>query len=369
VIRFLLEEIEKSPNPSFTKKELLYISGEEFKDLLDKKILVYCKSSTEDIKTLRYPRCRHGCGLTLMKINGLYEAVCLEHPEEAPIPLEKDDLSRYKVSIDQLIFEIKSANRIDGDMNRIKSGYYYVGHKNYNNNRVGIVFALNSRKIGIVNLSGLKSLCKDDNILLVLTPVSEISDVVLKKQLANEKIIQLSLATSIKFGSFQLPIQENVSTLLKGNGFTLAELSAKQKKDYEKFEYLCYDKIHIPGTISMKRSNILIVNGSEIKIGDSLFRLFLRFVLELKKKEGGWIDRLTLGSDRVVSNPDSFQVYGNLRTKIEGSLLVKEGQKFIQSDGSKNYRISTHPDFITYDKRILRNHPDNTIREIAKKLP
>ena len=119
----------------------------------------------------------------------------------------------------------------------------------------------------------------------------------------------------------------------------------------------------------MKRSNLLVVNGSEIKIGDSLFRLFLRFVLELKKKNGGWIDRLTLGSDRIVSNPDSFQVYGNLRTKIEGSLLVKEGQRFIQSDGSKNYRISTHPDFITYDKKKLRNHPDNTIREIAQKLP
>ncbi len=369
MIRFLLEEIEKSSNPLFTKKELLYISEEEFKILSDKKILVYYKPPTENTETLRYPRCQHGCGLTVMKIDGAYEAVCMEHPEEAPIPLEKDDLSRYKVSIDKLLFEIQSANKIDGCLNRIKGGYCYVGYKNYNENRVGIVFVPNSRKTGIINLSGLKNLCKEDNILLVLTPVSDISDIILKKQLANENIAQLSLATSIKSRSFILPIKKCVSTLLTGTGFPLAELSGKQKKDYEKFEYLCFDKIRIPGTIPMKRSNLLVVNGSEIKIGDSLFRLFLRFVLELKKKNGGWIDRLTLGSDRIVSNPDSFQVYGNLRTKIEGSLLVKEGQRFIQSDGSKNYRISTHPDFITYDKKKLRNHPDNTIREIAQKLP
>ena len=69
-----------------------------------------------------------------------------------------------------------------------------------------------------------------------------------------------------------------ISGLLKPKAIT--ELSKKQKTDYEKFEYLCYDKVYIPGTIPMKRSNLIVVNGNEIKIGDSLFSLSLRFVIE-----------------------------------------------------------------------------------------
>ncbi|MDQ1328838.1 MAG: hypothetical protein QG641_2124 [Candidatus Poribacteria bacterium] len=48
-----------------------------------------------------------------------------------------------------------------------------------------------------------------------------------------------------------------------------------------------------------------------------------------------------------ITDTLKYQIYSNLRTALEGSLSDKNGQKFIQSDGSKNYRISTHPDFIT----------------------
>jgi hypothetical protein len=369
VIKFLLEEIEKSPNPLFCKRELLYLSEEEFKILTDKKILVYSRSPGDETEKLRFPRCQYGCALTIVQTEGAYEAACLEHPEEAPVPLERDDLSRYKVSIDKLMFEIRNANRIDGDLHRINGGHFYVGYKTYNDNRIGIIFVPNFDNTDVINLSGLKYLCKDDDVLLVLTPVSNINDVILKKQLASEKIVQMSIAAWLNPQNFELPILECVSPLLKLGDNALAELSAKQKKDYEKFEYMCYDKIHIPGTTPMRRSNLIVVNGKDVRIGDSLFKLFLRFVVESKKNSGGWVDRYTLGSERFVSDPDSFQVYSNLRAKIEGSLLDRKGEWFLQSDGSKNYRISTHPDFITYDKKKLQDHQSGIVKSIAKKLP
>lgn len=138
-------------------------------------------------------------------------------------------------------------------------------------------------------------------------------------------------------------------------------LSDSQKMDYEKFEYQCYDKVFIPGTIPISRSNFIEVNGNRLKIGDSLFCLFLLLVVELKKGDGGWVNIKTLSG--------KYQIYSNLRTALQGSLLVKDGQKFIQSDGSKNYRVSTHPDFITYDKEKLLNHQDHRIRELAEKSP
>jgi len=118
----------------------------------------------------------------------------------------------------------------------------------------------------------------------------------------------------------------------------------------------------------MKQSNLIVVNGNEIKMGDSFLTLFLRFVIELKKKKGGWVNIYTLESEGVITDVLKYQIYSNLRTALEDSLLDKDGQKFIQSDGSKKYRISTHLDFITYDEKKLLAHQDRHIRELAKKL-
>ena len=54
---------------------------------------------------------------------------------------------------------------------------------------------------------------------------------------------------------------------------------------------------------------------------------------------------------------------------LKGSLIDKNAKKFIENDGSKNYRISTHPDFITYNKEKLLNHKDSQIRKLAEELP
>ena len=136
------------------------------------------------------------------------------------------------------------------------------------------------------------------------------------------------------------------------------ELTEKQSLDYKKFEYQCQDKVDIPGKIRMKRNNRIVVNGNDIDIGDSLFHRFLRLVVELKKGKGGWV---------IIDK--NYQAYGNLRNALKGSLLEKGRQRFIENDGSKNYRISTHPDFVTYDKEKLLNHQDLQVRKLTEELP
>jgi hypothetical protein len=54
---------------------------------------------------------------------------------------------------------------------------------------------------------------------------------------------------------------------------------------------------------------------------------------------------------------------------LGGSLLEKDSRKFIENDGSKRYRISTHPDFVTYERGNLLKHAETEVREIAEKLP
>jgi hypothetical protein len=55
VIKFLLQEIEKSPNRLFTKKEVLSPSPKDFQDLTRRKILVYFRPSENDIEKVKVP--------------------------------------------------------------------------------------------------------------------------------------------------------------------------------------------------------------------------------------------------------------------------------------------------------------------------
>jgi len=146
-------------------------------------------------------------------------------------------------------------------------------------------------------------------------------------------------------------------------------LNDEQFADYDTYGYRCKDQLNIPGIFPQKRSNEIFLNGNKMRLGDSLFALLLRFVVELKNRKGGWTNIHTLASERIVSDPMKYQIYSNLRTAVEGSLLDKNGQDFIENDGSKNYRISTHPGFVTYDRKKLLKYQDYRIRELAKKLP
>jgi hypothetical protein len=74
-------------------------------------------------------------------------------------------------------------------------------------------------------------------------------------------------------------------------------------------------------------------------------------------------------AEKIINDPIQYQIYNRLRTVLEGSLFDKDGRKFVENDGSKNYRVSTHPDFITYDRQKLLKHPDNRVGKFAKKLP
>lgn len=248
----------------------------------------------------------------------------------------------------------------------MRRGYFYIANKTHSGKRMGLTFVLNIGNGRLLKLSTLKYICKDNSILVVFTPVSSNEVGILKKHLKRESLIHKTFDAQV----CEL-LGEIVSGMLKpdiGADLVIRELTEKQNKDYKNFEYKCYDKIYIPGTIPMRRSNEIEVNSHKIKLGDSVFKLFLRFVLELKKKKQGWVNRYSLGSDSIIADVEKFQIYSNLRMALQGCLLDKDGQKFIENNGSKQYRISLHPDFIVYDREKLLNHPDSSIQNLARKL-
>jgi hypothetical protein len=248
----------------------------------------------------------------------------------------------------------------------MKKGYFYIGNKIHSGNKIGLIFVLKISNKNLLKLSRLVYIDKNNSILVVFTPLSGIEKTTFKKHLnTNETVRKYFDAEACRL------LKNIISGLLKpeiGVDLVIRQLTREQEEDYKNFEYKCYDKIHIPGNSSMKRSNEIEVNGHKVRVGDSVFRLFVRLAAELKKKRGGWISRHTLDDEDIITDVDKFQIYSNLRMALQGSLLDKEGQKFIENNGSKQYRISLHPDFITYHKEKLLKHHDSRIQELARKL-
>lgn len=371
MIKYLLREVERSPAPAFSKKELVAISPMDFEDLCKKKILTYRKPREDEEERIRDPRCAYGCTLTVVPVENGYEAVCLVHPEEEPISVEKDSLARYSFSLDQFLKQIRAANRIEGRLQRIDGRFLYLGFKAFGNERVGFVFTSHIDDRKLLEFTGLRHLFPGEDSLVVLSPVTQVEEVTLEESLRTNNIIQVPLIPHLKLENFELPIEQFLSRLSKEQGepqIVLPELSQKQRADYKKHEYQCYDRIHIPGTVPLRRSNVIVVNGSETNIGDAPFALLARLVLELKKKKGGWVNTINLRSEHLITEDGTYQSFGNLRHAVKGVTQDKQGQKLIQSDGSKNYRLSVHPDLVTYDKKKLLDHPDHRIGGIAAKL-
>jgi hypothetical protein len=231
----------------------------------------------------------------------------------------------------------------------VKRRCFYVTNKIHDGSRVGLKFVFNIGSGKLLKLAKLIYISKDNSILIVFTPLSKREKVVFEGHLKTDDFVHNYFDAQIcEF------LEKIISGLLRpeiGVDLVIRELTKSQERDYKDFEYKCYDKVHIPGSIPMRRSNEVKVNSHEIKLGDSVFGLFLRLVLELKKNSSGWVNRHTLDSDGIISDVDKFQIYSNLRTALQRGLLDRDGRKFIENNGSKQYRISLHPDFITYHRK------------------
>jgi hypothetical protein len=94
----------------------------------------------------------------------------------------------------------------------------------------------------------------------------------------------------------------------------------------------------------------------------------LRFVVELKKGKGGWVAAPDLVAERFINDMEHRQRYSQLREHFKGSLKEKDGEKFIECDRSKGYRLCTHPDFVTFDEMKLRDHTDEKICRLLAHL-
>lgn len=289
-----------------------------------------------------------------------------------PIPLTKNDISKYSFSAERLIRAIREANSFTGDTYCLNPRLHFIGERIIGDLNTAFILALfpNIQTTEPHLLSLTARITANYKQIVVVTPSLSLTREPIYAKLRTASIFPVKLPTSFSQKDFKIHYLVALRRSLPASVSThVPSLTDEQLADIDRFGYLCQDRLHIPGTYPRERSNDVSLNGQKLQLGNSLFALLMRFVVELRKKKDGWVNIYTLESDGIITDPLNYQIYSRLRTEIRGSLLDKDGKKFIEASHSKTYRISTHPDFVTYDKKKLLNHHYPDIEKLAGRLP
>jgi len=264
LIPWLLAQLEKDPTTTFSRRELLRQSEADFGRLTQLGLLIYVQPYPDRNTYPCLQPCASACPKDVVEMNGELFAICPHDSEIDPIPLREDDLPRYAFCIEKLFGRIREANKLGGSLHPINKDYTYLGYAKQRDNRIGFVFGFVVGSREALELSSLKRLCTDDNMLVVFNPVSGIEDMCLKRELCLQGIVQTSLVTCVNFDTFGFSLERLV-----------AQVSGKEKEvltvDRERSEATYRDKTY---PITLRQLDLLEVlckqpgawvSGSQIK--------------------------------------------------------------------------------------------------------
>ena len=318
MINWLLGELEKGPTRFFREKALIDKSEEQFMELQSQGYFEYCQPSSYETYPCNIP-CSEACSMDIVEYEGKSYAICPNDTEIDRIPLSKENITRWSFNIQRFIEKIKQENGLVKPSCKITSRVYFVGERYILQNRVAVLLAFvsNDKHAEIELLPIRFKIDKVDNVL-ILCPSYEIESQELRNMLAGQDIKCMTFNEIFSNKSYSIDYSK--ITFKQEDGSNIPKLDKKQLDDYNEYDYKCYDVIHIPGTVPLKRSNDLIVNGNKIKMPDKSFKLFMKLVIELKKGKGGWLYRKT--------ESGGYHIWDHLKKPIAGSLLKKDVSSF-----------------------------------------
>jgi len=348
LFKYVLGKVEKFPQVTFTEAELGKISSDGFEGMLKDRFLKYQQSDPEQ-ETFPCPTpCDKGCDRAIGKIRGSYRAVCPEYSSVKPITLTEGDLNRYIFDIDRLLSKIRNKNRLVGLSPLINERLFFVGEKSIGEQRAAVILGLfrNGREAESMLLGIGNQISTYDRTVVLLPFFDKTSQSVLSR-LESQKIIVARFEEAFPKSDFAIDFARLERKRPKV-GVEYPVPTQEQQRDKERWDYKCEDRLHFTGKKPKKRSNLIWLNDKQIKIPDNEMLLLLCLAIKLKKGKEGWVTSEWLCEKRITDEDIPQRSIGRLRSRLIPGLLDGDGEKFIENDGEGQYRISTHPDFVTF---------------------
>jgi len=105
---------------------------------------------------------------------------------------------------------------------------------------------------------------------------------------------------------------------------------------------------------------LVSINSKETWITDQAFHILLKLAGRLKSDHAGWVhgNKLTDGNYHVAIKRLKKQISPNLK---------ETSSEFIENNGRGSYRISTHPENISFnDTKIKALHRESWIQKLLE---
>jgi hypothetical protein len=355
MIEWILEELEKQPSRLFYGQELEGSDESEFNRLKREKLLAYVQPD-ESNETYGYHQAEP---LTVIRIGSQYWGISEDDPEAEPVPLNRSDLGRFKFLVDHFAAGIRIANDLSGNLIQLDCRQFFLGEKIMDRKRIAFIFGLfnadNQAQNLLLSLHGRLGLKLD--YIIVITPSYSVDSIILASQLERMQIYVVPLKATKNF-------RVDIATLIK----TERSLTSDQEKDYETYGYKCRLPVYITGEVSRSGNHLVRVRENTVEIGEVPFRLFLRLILELKNNKLGTVSKVSLKTERYLSEDAEFQSVGRLRDCFVRALSDLDPKEFIEAYHPKTLRISVHPDLVTWNQQKLMGHDNARVRDLAEKL-
>jgi len=357
--RWLWRRLEMSPDWIFYEWELRMYCW-DFNAMLSQGLLV------RDLKAEKAEICftRYGQRLHLVRTDNAVFGADTENPDEPVAELDPDELIQYRFNIDRWLSLIRTANGLYGAFCRLDRRLFFLGEKKESGETLGFVIGFFTRAGQALNLllSLPSRLPADFDGIVVATLLF---DGLPLQEIAN--LERLGIFWAPRLDSETLHIRHQ--TCRTGRKVPPGSFSAGEIEGESQFYgFKCRVPVCITGDITKSGNNVVLVGSTAVEIGDTPFLLFLRLIVELRRKKMGTVSKVQLKSEGYLSEDVEFQQIRRLRECFVRALGDLEPKDFIEGYRPKTLRVSVHPALVSWDEQKLLAHDNSRVREFVEQL-
>lgn len=373
MIAWMLEQMEKIPSYCFSRTELLGRSRSEFNKLRSEGFLEIIHPDEDEMS---YPcpvrDCGNGCPMEVERRGKEYYAVCPVDDEVEPLPLTADNIARYRLNLATIIDRFRQVNELAGRPSYLDRRLFYLGETRACGLNLGVILALFGTE-----MTAVRQLLALPNMLsgrldrfLVVFPTLEIKEQAALVRLEKFEIYPINLSEEDFFRIDYSPaIRRTAPRPVQ------VTLTPDEDRQFDLREFKSRLPIEITGEIEKRSSNIILIGGAKVSLGDAPFALFLRLAVELFKGGDGCVSKGDpvfgggLIAEGILPASGMDQAIQRLREKLAPALQGLPSNQFIEAYRPKHLRLSTHPAYVRYEKGKLLDHAEDKIVTCARYFP
>ncbi len=301
-------------------------------------------------------RCPDGAFMEILEIDGFYYGFCRRYPSVGLKKIAPVDqgLGQYEFQLERFLKHIKRKSLLRGTFKSLGSGRYEMGSF-LDHGKPTVFIYWHERNPDWQQILGFREDLYPQKKMLLFFPVYHHSDAG-PPQMGDDKTICLPFGSFVNWKTLRLDWQKLKASAGVGHGRS----APPDNYPNNPFAYKRMVRILIDGKPIGNKTYRVVIDGETFAVGPKILVLLLRFVLELKKGEGGWIQTSQLINEGYLEFSNQTQTISRLRENLGD----KKSKTLIENMPGQGYRLSVPPEWVRINDKNLILFKDQRIKSL-----